>query len=88
MLLKIGFAVCLVIAHQRFLQNRGLVLIVLTSLVAGIVVSFLHGFVPLILVSITDAVAAIIIGIIAVIWAIVLLVGSLVSVFKTARPAA
>ena len=88
MLLKIGFAVCLVIAHQRFLQNRGLVLIVLTSLVAGIVVSFLHGFVPLILVSIADAIAAIIIGIIAVIWAIVLLVGSLVSVFKTARPAA
>lgn len=85
MLLKLAFAVCLVIAHQRFLQNRGLVLIVLTSLVAGIIVSFLHGFVPRPLVSITDAIAAIIVGIIAVIWAIVLLIGSLVSIFKSAR---
>jgi hypothetical protein len=82
MTLKLGFAGCLVLAHQRFLQNKGLVLIVLTSLLAGIIVSFLHGFVPGFLVSITDAVAGIIVAILAAIWAIVFLVGSIMSVIK------
>src|SRR6185503_6551445 len=54
MLLKLGLAICLVVAHQRFLQNKGLVLIVLTTLLAQIVTSFLHGFPPGFLVSITD----------------------------------
>jgi hypothetical protein len=80
MLLKIGASICLPIAHQRFLKDTGLVLMVLTSFVATIVVSFLHGIVPGPLVSITDALAAIIVGIIALIWAIVVLVGSIIAV--------
>ncbi len=80
MALKILFVIALIIAQQRFLQNKGLVLLVLTSLVASIIVSFLHGIVPFFLVSITDAVAAIIVGILAVIWAVVLLVGAIISV--------
>ena len=82
---KLAFAVCLVLAHQRFLQNKGLVLLVLTSLLGSVVVSFLHGFVPGVLVSITDAVAAIIVAILAIIWAIIFLVGSLVSILKAIR---
>jgi hypothetical protein len=82
MALKIGFVVCLVLAHQRFLQNKGLVLIVLTSLVANLIISFLHNFVPIILVSITDAIGAIVVGILAVIWAIVLLVFAIISIIK------
>jgi hypothetical protein len=82
MFLKMLGAVLLVVAHQRFLQNKGLVLLMLTSLLGNIIVSFLHGLVPIILVSITDAVAAIIIGILAAIWAIVLLVGSIISIIK------
>jgi len=82
MLLKLGFGVCLVLAHQRFLQNKGLVLILITSLVANLVVSFLHGLVPGFLVSITDGVAAIIVLILALIWAVFLLVGSIISVIK------
>ncbi|MDX1556424.1 MAG: cation transporter, partial [Xanthomonadales bacterium] len=35
MLLKVVAAVCLVLAHQRFLQNKGLVLLFLTSLLAN-----------------------------------------------------
>ena len=31
MLLKLAFAACLVLAHQRFLQNKGLVVLVLLS---------------------------------------------------------
>jgi hypothetical protein len=83
MTLKIGFAICLVLAQQRFLQNRGLVLLIITSFIGNIIVSFLHGLVPIILVSITDTLAAIIVAIIAVIWALVLLIGSLNSILKT-----
>jgi hypothetical protein len=85
LLLKLVFAVLLVIAHQRFLENKGLVLLILTSLLANIIISFLQGFVPGILVSITDAIAAIIVGILALIWAIVLLIGSVISVVKALK---
>jgi len=80
MLLKICATICLPIAHQRYLKDVGLILMVLTSFVATIVVSFLHGLVPGPLVSITDALAAIIVGIIALIWAIVVLIGSIIAV--------
>jgi len=79
MLLKIIAAICLPLAHQRFLVAKGLILMVLTSFVAMIIVSFLHGIVPGPLVSITDALAAIVVGIIALIWAIVVLVGAIVA---------
>lgn len=82
LVLKIAFAVFLVLAHQRFLQNKGLVLIIATSLIANVIVTFLHGLVPIFLVSITDAIAAIIVLILAAIWAIFLLIGSLGSIVK------
>jgi hypothetical protein len=85
MVLKVVAAVCLVLAHQRFLQNKGLVLLVLTSLLANAIVSFLHGLVPIVLVSITDALGAIIVAILALIWAVVLLIGALVSILKVLR---
>jgi hypothetical protein len=83
MTLKIGFAVCLVLAQQRFLQNKGLVLIILTSLLANVIISFLHGLAPIVLVSITDAIAAIIVTILAGLWSIFLLFGSIPSVVKS-----
>ena len=83
--LKLAFVVCLLLAHQRFLQLKSLVLLTVTSLVATIIVSFLHGLVPIILVSITDAVAAIVVCILAIIWAVVLLVGSLPAIVKALR---
>jgi hypothetical protein len=87
MLLKVAFAVCLVLAQLRFLQNVGLILIIATSLVATVIVSFLLGFVPSFLASITDAIAAIIVAILAIIWAIVLLIGSIPAILKALRPA-
>lgn len=80
--MKLGFAICLVLAQQRFLQNKGLVLIIVTSLVANLLVGFLHGIVPGFLVSITDAIAGIVVLILGAIWAVVFLVGSLISVKK------
>jgi hypothetical protein len=75
--LKLAFAICLVLAHQGFLKNKGLVLLALTSLLANVVVSFLHAIVPRLLASITDDIAAIVVGILAAIWALVFLIGSI-----------
>lgn len=82
MLLKLGFAVCLVLAHQRFLTIKRIVLLVLTSLLANVIVSFLHGLAPIFLVSITDAIAALVVDILALIWALVMLIGSILSIIK------
>ncbi|HEX7897223.1 MAG TPA: hypothetical protein VF950_05660 [Planctomycetota bacterium] len=85
MLLKLAAAVCLILAHPRFLQNKGLVLLVLTSLLAQVITSFLHGFPPGVLVSITDAIAGLITAILAAIWSVFLLVGSVIAVVKAVR---
>jgi hypothetical protein len=82
MMLKLAFAACLILAHQRFIQNKGLVLIILTSLAANIIVSFLYGLVPVPLVSITDAIATIVIFVLVLVWAAFFLVGSIVAVVK------
>jgi len=85
MVLKLGFAASLLLAQQRFLQNGGLVLLVLASLAGNVIVSFLHGFVPGSLVSITDAVAAIVVAVVAVLLAALLLIFSLVAILKAIR---
>jgi hypothetical protein len=82
MTLKVVFAVCLVLAHQRFLQNKGFVLIIITSFVSNLIIAFLYGLVPSILVSITDDIGAIIVCILAIIWSVVYLIGGIMSVIK------
>jgi hypothetical protein len=82
MMLKLGFGACLILAHQRFIQNKGLVLIILTSLAANIIISFSHAIVPVPLVSITDGIAAIVVFVLVVLWAAFFLVGSIVAVTK------
>ncbi|HET8542683.1 MAG TPA: hypothetical protein VFL83_22605 [Anaeromyxobacter sp.] len=82
LVLKLALGVCLLVAQPRFLQNKGLVLLVLTALLANVVVSFLLGFPPRFLASITDVIGAIVVAILAAIWAIVFLVGSIVSIVK------
>jgi hypothetical protein len=85
MMLKFLFAGSLVFAHQGFLKMKGLVLIVVTSLIAGVVVSFLHGLVPTVLVSITDAIAGIIVAFLAALWALFFLIGSIPSIVKSMK---
>jgi hypothetical protein len=87
MFLKLVFAGALVAAQPRFLQNKGLVLLVLTSLVCNVVAAFLHGLVPGIPVSITDDIAAIIFAVVAIVWAVVLLIGSIPAVVRAVRSA-
>ena len=52
---------------------------------ANIVLAFLHGLVPVILVSILDDLGAVIFAIVAIIWAIILLIGSIPAVVKAVR---
>lgn len=85
MFLKVAFCVFLVLAHQRFLQNKGLVLLILTSLLCNVIITFLHGLVPTILVSIADDIAAIVFAVIAIVWGLVLLIGSIPSVVKAIK---
>jgi hypothetical protein len=82
MTLKLLFALCLVLAHQRFLQNKGLVVVIVISLVATFIVQFLQGLVPGFLVSITDSIAALIVLILAIIVGLLLLISSVFSVVK------
>jgi len=88
MFLKIVFAVMLVLAQPRFLQNKGLVALIITSLLANVVLAFLQGLVPIILVSIVDEVAAIVFAIVAIIWGIILLIGSIPAIVKAVRATA
>jgi hypothetical protein len=82
-LLKIIFGVLLLLAHQGFLKNIGLVIFLAVSFVAGLVVSFIYGLVPGILVSIADAGAAIIVTIIGAVLGLILAIGSIPSIIKT-----
>jgi hypothetical protein len=82
MFLKIVFAVCLVVSQQRFLENKGLVLIILTSFAANLIVAFLYGLVPNFLVHITDEVAALIVLVLAAVWIVIYLIGGIISVVK------
>ncbi|WP_432826859.1 hypothetical protein [Dactylosporangium sp. CA-092794] len=85
MFLKFVFAGSLTIAQERFLQNKGLVLLTLTSLLCTLLVSFLHGVVPGVLASITDAVGGIVCAVAAIVWALVLLVGAIAAIVTAAR---
>ena len=40
MALKLAFIACLVLAHQRFIQNKGLVFMIVTSLAGNVIVGF------------------------------------------------
>jgi hypothetical protein len=85
MLLKVVFAICLPLAQQRFLKMTGLLALVLVSLVATVLVAFLQGLPPGVLVSVTDAIAAIVVGIVGVVLAVVTLVFAIVAVVRALR---
>ncbi|MCP2327984.1 hypothetical protein HDA40_006491 [Hamadaea flava] len=85
MFLKLAWALLLILAQPRFLQNKGLVLLILTSLVCTLCLEFLHGLLPLIFVSILDDIGAIIFAVTGIVWGIVLLIGSIPAIVKAVR---
>jgi hypothetical protein len=84
--LKLLFGILLLLAHQRFIENKGLVIFFIASLVANVVITFLYNLVPGFLVSITDAIAAIVVMIIGIILAILLAIGAIVSIVLALKP--
>lgn len=82
MLLKLIFCVLMVLAHQGFLKNKGLVIITAASLGLTWVTGFVHALLPGFLVSIGDAAVALVVGIIAAVWLLVLLIGSIIATVK------
>lgn len=86
MALRIGGGVALVLWSGAVLRAKGLVLLVLSSLGAGVVISFLLGAVPLVLASVTDAVAAIVVCVVAIVWGLVQLVSGVSSIAKVVAP--
>jgi hypothetical protein len=84
--LKLATAVLLVLAQRDFIKNKGLLFLLGFSLLLNLLTSFLHNFPPGILVSITDALAALIILIVAIIWALLVLIGSIIATIKAIPP--
>lgn len=84
--LKVVFGVLMLLAHQDFLKNIGLVVYVLGALVANLIVTYLYGIVPGVLVSITDAIAALVVVILGVILALFMIVGSIISIVFALKP--
>jgi hypothetical protein len=82
LLLKLAGVVLLLLAGQ---WNRRLLVLLGVSLLNTVIVSFLQGFPPAPLVSILDALAAMVVAIIALIMALPMLVGSVIGVVKSLR---
>ncbi|WP_350115611.1 hypothetical protein [Nitrosomonas sp.] len=85
MTLKCAFVIFLVLAHQRFLENRSLVVLIAFSLLTTMLLGFLQSFPPRFLVSITDDIGALINAVLAAIWALFFLFGSISSILKALR---
>ncbi|CCH18990.1 hypothetical protein [Micromonospora lupini] len=85
LMLKLVWVVLLLLAQPRFAQNKGLVLLALTTLLCTVVLEFLHRLVPVIVVSILDDVGALVFAIVAIIWGLVLLIGSIPAIVKSVR---
>jgi hypothetical protein len=81
-LLQIAAGILLILAQERFLQSKGLVLLFATTIVLTFVVSLLHSIVPGILVSITDAIAALVVGVVGAIWSLVVLIGGVIAALR------
>ena len=82
MILKIAFLILLVIAHQRFLQNKGLLVLVGLSLGLTWLIGFVYALLPIILVSIGDQLMALVICVVAAIWLALLLIGAIIASIK------
>lgn len=85
LVLKIAMTGLLVAAQPRFLRVKGLVALIAVSVVLQLVLGFLHGFLPRPVVSIGDQFWALVAAVVAVVWALVMLVGSIPAIVNAVR---
>ena len=81
-LLKLAGLFCLVLGSAQVLKSKMLVFLFACTIGLTLLLSFLHGFPPGVLASITDAIGAIIAFIVAIIWAIIYFIVGIMSVIK------
>ena len=85
MIFKIASLVLFVLWNVRVVKSVGLVLLAASSLIVTALISLLHGIVPGPLVSITDAIGAIVVGIVTIVWGIALLILGLIAFINAIR---
>ena len=85
MVLKLAFLVMLAITDLGYLKNKPLMLVTGLSIAATWLTSFLIALPPRFLASITDSVAALVTSIIALVWLVFILFGSVMGVLQGLR---
>ncbi|WP_316204486.1 hypothetical protein [Bradyrhizobium sp. SZCCHNS3051] len=83
--LKLAGLLLLWLSNPMLIKNKGFVLLVASSLVVNFVLGFLIAWPPGFLASITDAIGAIIAGIVAAVWMVIFLIGAVPAVAKALR---
>lgn len=85
LLLKIVFAVLLILSQPKFLKVTGLVVLLLVSVLLQLVLGLIHDFLPGPLVSIGDQFWALITVVVALVWALIMLIVSIPAVINALR---
>ncbi len=83
--LTLACLVLLMLAQQRFLTGKGLMLLIATAALLTFVTALLHSLVPGFLVSITDAVAALVTAIVSAVWALLVVIWGIVAAVRVLR---
>ena len=85
LLLKLVLGGLLIAAQPRFLAVKGLVALFAASVVLQLVLGLIHQFLPRVVVSIGDQFWALVVCVVALVWAIVLLIGAIPAVVRAVR---
>ncbi len=88
LLLKLIWGVALVVANPRFLAVKSLVVLFLLSLLMQVVLSFLHELLPGPIVSIGDALWAVVTAVVALVWALITLIAAIPAIVKAVHSTA
>ena len=86
--LKIALAVLLLLAQQRFLSVRGLVVLVAVSFGLQLVLGLLHSVLPGPVVAIGDQLWAVVTAVVAIIWALIMLIAAIPAIINAIRVSA
>lgn len=85
MLLQVAGAILVLVVNPSLLKNVFLLLLFASALGITFLLGFLHALPPSFLVSIADAIGGIVAGILAAIWMIVFILGSLAAILRAVR---
>jgi hypothetical protein len=85
LLLKLLMAGFLVASQPRFLRVKGLVALIAVSFLLQLVLGFIHGFLPRPVVAIGDQFWALVTAIVAIVWALIMLIVSIPAIVNAIR---